>query len=115
MIEAMGGCCKLCGYDRCQDAMDFHHINPNEKEFSFSSVRASPKSLLSLINELKKCALLCSRCHENWAWFLFLLPFIGLFLLLLVLFPVFLVLFFQMILLLYFFFWEALNLLESSC
>lgn len=65
MIEAMGGCCKLCGYDKCQDAMDFHHIDPNEKEFSFSSVRASPKSLLSLINELKKCVLLCSRCHRE--------------------------------------------------
>lgn len=65
MIESMGGCCKLCGYDRCQEAMDFHHIDPNEKEFSFSSVRASPKSLSSLINELKKCVLLCSRCHRE--------------------------------------------------
>lgn len=65
MIEAMGGCCKLCGYNRCQEAMDFHHIDPNEKEFSFGKITANPKSIKILINELKKCVLLCSRCHRE--------------------------------------------------
>lgn len=65
MIEAMGGCCKLCGYNRCQEAMDFHHINPNEKDFSFGKITANPKSIKILINELKKCVLLCSRCHRE--------------------------------------------------
>jgi len=34
-----GGKCALCGYDRCLDALDFHHEDPDEKEFSFREKR----------------------------------------------------------------------------
>lgn len=27
----MGGCCALCGYDKCSDAMELHHIDPTKK------------------------------------------------------------------------------------
>ena len=62
----MGGKCCLCGYDKCIAALELHHINPEEKEFSFSNYN-SYKSLDLLIDELKKCILLCSNCHKNMA------------------------------------------------
>lgn len=65
MIDAMGGKCQICDYNKCQEAMDFHHINPLEKEFSFNRARANPKAIKKIIEELKKCVLLCSRCHRE--------------------------------------------------
>ena len=35
-IEYGGGKCALCGYDRCSDALEFHHANSLEKEFGVS-------------------------------------------------------------------------------
>lgn len=29
----MGGCCSKCGYRDNIAALDFHHINPEEKDF----------------------------------------------------------------------------------
>lgn len=64
-VAAMGSKCQCCGYDRCLNALDLHHIDPNEKELSFGSIRASPKSLDRIVNELKKCILVCSNCHRE--------------------------------------------------
>jgi len=30
-IKLLGDKCCLCGYNRCIDALEFHHENPNEK------------------------------------------------------------------------------------
>lgn len=35
-IEYKGGKCEICGYDKCVDALDFHHLDPSEKEFRIS-------------------------------------------------------------------------------
>lgn len=61
----MGGCCNNCGYNKCSAALVLHHINPEEKDFSISGLRASPKNIGSIIEELKKCVLLCSNCHAE--------------------------------------------------
>ena len=65
MVKSMGGCCQICGYNRSQKALEFHHINPNEKEFSFGKLRANPQGVNTLIEELKKCIMLCSNCHKE--------------------------------------------------
>lgn len=65
IVEAMGGGCQCCGYSKCNAALDLHHINPNEKEFSFSSIRSNPKRKIELIPELQKCILVCSNCHRE--------------------------------------------------
>lgn len=58
-----GGKCEHCGYNKCQDALEFHHIDPSHKDPSFKSIRywgidkAKP--------ELDKCLLLCSNCHRE--------------------------------------------------
>jgi transposase len=33
LVEEAGGCCRLCGYDRCTAALEFHHLDPAAKEF----------------------------------------------------------------------------------
>ena len=60
-VEYKGGKCQICGYDRCLRSLDFHHINPSEKEFSISSM--SRRSIVKIKNELDKCILVCSNCH----------------------------------------------------
>lgn len=63
MVAAMGGKCQCCGYDRCHESLDFHHIDPNEKELPLGSIRANPRSWLQIVHELKKCILVCRNCH----------------------------------------------------
>ena len=65
MVAAMGGKCSICNYDRCHAALDFHHINPKEKDFGFGSVTANPKAWAKIVIELRKCVLLCSNCHRE--------------------------------------------------
>jgi len=65
MIEALGGKCCVCGYDRCQRALDFHHRDPTEKEMALGSIRASPRAWSYIVSELRKCILVCNRCHQE--------------------------------------------------
>ena len=32
ILRTMGGKCAICGYDKCADALEIHHIKPEEKE-----------------------------------------------------------------------------------
>jgi hypothetical protein len=60
-IELLGGKCCICGYKKCFGALDFHHVNPEEKEFSLST--KWHWSWDRLEKEIKKCILICNRCH----------------------------------------------------
>src|ERR1017187_1562292 len=62
LIETFGGKCEICGYDKCIACLDFHHKDSNTKIFSFSVVGLLIK-WERLIEEAKKCSLLCSNCH----------------------------------------------------
>lgn len=63
IIIAMGGRCGCCGYDKSEEALQLHHVDPGKKEVSFSFMRAQPRAAESLIPELLKCVLVCSNCH----------------------------------------------------
>lgn len=64
-IEYKGGKCQKCGYNECQAALDFHHRNPEEKEFSICK-RYGYRILSERIKkELDKCDLLCANCHRE--------------------------------------------------
>lgn len=63
MIDAMGGQCSICGYSRCPEALAFHHLDPSQKDFGFGAMRANPKSWPKIVEELRKCVLVCARCH----------------------------------------------------
>ena len=61
LVEEAGGCCCVCGYERCIINLHFHHVDPGEK--SFSMTVAMGKSLAALREEAKKCVLVCANCH----------------------------------------------------
>jgi len=65
IVDALGGKCRVCGYNKCHQALDVHHVDPSKKEFSFGAYRASPKSWEKAKVELKKCVLLCGNCHAE--------------------------------------------------
>lgn len=64
LIENFGGECENCGYDNCYSSLEFHHINPKEKEFKLDMSNMT-KTLEELKIEASKCRLICSTCHER--------------------------------------------------
>jgi Homeodomain-like domain len=64
LIEAAGGACRLCGYDRCAGALHFHHVDPREKVFAIAD-RGVARSLERALDEARKCVLLCANCHAE--------------------------------------------------
>jgi wobble nucleotide-excising tRNase len=65
MITSMGGRCNCCGYDSCPDALAFHHLDPSQKDLSFGGARANPRNWNSIVEELRKCILVCHNCHSE--------------------------------------------------
>lgn len=53
-----------CGYNRYPGALEFHHRDPKEKDFTISS-RAHLTFDERVKQELDKCDLLCSNCHRE--------------------------------------------------
>lgn len=62
LIECKGGKCQCCGYKNYAGALEFHHLDPNEKDFTISG---SSKAFDKLIKEIDKCILVCSNCHKE--------------------------------------------------
>ena len=65
MIDAMGGKCQKCGYNKCNSALEFHHIDPSKKLFELKTALERPKAWDTIVQELKKCVLLCANCHRE--------------------------------------------------
>lgn len=63
-VELMGGCCTVCGYDKHQGVLDFHHVDPSTKSFAISGGGFS-RSWASIEAELQKCVLVCANCHRE--------------------------------------------------
>ena len=54
--------CESCGYAKNSSALDFHH-NSEEKNFSISQMKNSPKDKIRA--EIALCTILCSNCHRE--------------------------------------------------
>ena len=65
LIEMMGKECTKCGYKANLAALEFHHLIPSEKEFQLDSRHLSNTSMDKILEEAKKCVLLCSNCHKE--------------------------------------------------
>jgi len=63
-IEYKGGRCQLCGYDRCAEAMEFHHLDSSGKDFGISE-RGYTRGWKRVKEELDKCIMLCANCHRE--------------------------------------------------
>ena len=64
MKTASGGKCSVCGYDRCLDALQYHHINPSQKSHLVGSM-FSTHCKEDIQKEIDKCVLLCANCHQE--------------------------------------------------
>ena len=64
LVEYKGGKCEICGYDRCISALEFHHINPEEKEFGIGQ-KGYTRSIEKNKEEVDKCILVCANCHRE--------------------------------------------------
>lgn len=62
LIEYKGGKCQLCGYNKCTTALEFHHLNPSQKDFTISG---GTKSFEKAKIEADKCILVCANCHRE--------------------------------------------------
>lgn len=62
-IKMLGGKCCICGYDKCIDALEFHHKDPKQKDFKLGA--GNTMSWQEYKNEVSKCILVCSNCHKE--------------------------------------------------
>lgn len=63
-VAYKGGSCQECGYNKCTAALEFHHLDPNEKDFALSS-RGHSRSWDRVKAELDKCIMVCANCHRE--------------------------------------------------
>ena len=63
-VDYKGRKCERCGYDRCFEALEFHHRDPTQKDFSISS-KGYTRSWDKVRSELEKCIMLCANCHRE--------------------------------------------------
>lgn len=65
IFEAKKNGCVLCGYNKCSNALDFHHINPNQEKKTKNSHSFKDLRIKTLITEIKKCIVVCANCHRE--------------------------------------------------
>ena len=73
LVTDAGGHCYICGYDRCVGALEFHHVDPDDKRMALSGAGVT-LALDVLLAESRKCVLLCSNCHAEVEGGVTLLP-----------------------------------------
>ena len=62
LVEYKGGKCERCGYNKCIEALEFHHMDPSQKDFTISG---KSKAFEYLKEEVDKCIMVCSNCHKE--------------------------------------------------
>jgi len=66
-VEYLGGKCFICGYNRCIQALEFHHKDPTIKEkIKNHAAIGRRKKFEDVKAELDKCLLLCANCHREF-------------------------------------------------
>ena len=65
IIELMGSKCSSCGYDKCPNALELHHLDPTQKDSLTTKHLRHITDPVRLQSELDKCILLCANCHRE--------------------------------------------------
>lgn len=69
LILYKGGKCQKCGYNKCEGALQFHHLDPKEKDFTIGQVSLSKELNMDILyQEVDKCILVCANCHAEIHW-----------------------------------------------
>jgi len=63
-VDYKGNKCAICGYKECLQALEFHHISMEGKDFGISA-KGYTRSWYEVRKELDKCILLCANCHRE--------------------------------------------------
>ena len=63
-VAYKGNKCSICNYNKCPAALEFHHLDPTQKEFGISDSRNNTLNQ-KVKDELDKCILVCSNCHKE--------------------------------------------------
>lgn len=61
-VELLGGKCIFCGETHISK-LQFDHIDPYEKSFNLGTKITYPEKYV--LEELKKCQILCKKCHDE--------------------------------------------------
>ena len=64
LVAEAGGACRACGYAGSAAALQFHHLDPADKEFSIAG-QGVTRSMARARAEAAKCMLLCANCHAE--------------------------------------------------
>lgn len=65
LVATHGGTCVDCDGAFRPECFDFHHRNPDYKDFTLAQVSQSSAGLNRAIRESSKCDLLCANCHRT--------------------------------------------------
>ncbi len=60
LVALLGGACKVCG---TTENLHFDHINKKDKTLDIAHSIDTKEDIL--LNEIKKCQLLCDKCHRQ--------------------------------------------------
>lgn len=63
LVDIFGGKCQCCGYSTTVWALTFHHVDESTKEFSIGS--GDTRAWTKVLEEAKKCILVCFNCHQE--------------------------------------------------
>ena len=70
-INYKGNKCSKCGYNKCIQALELHHKNPEEKEFTINNaIMVKNYKFKNIKKEVDKCILVCANCHReiHYTW-----------------------------------------------
>lgn len=59
--------CELCGESH-PACLEFHHRNPEDKRGEVCQMASEALSEESILNEIAKCNIWCSNCHQKFHW-----------------------------------------------
>jgi ribosomal protein S27AE len=62
LVREAGGECRICGFAEHPSALQFHHLDPDIKEFHLGK-QGLTRSIARMRTEARKCLLLCANCH----------------------------------------------------
>jgi hypothetical protein len=65
LVKMSGKSCSKCGYDKSSAALAFHHKDPKTKKFGLSMGTLSQHTWEDILEEWKKCELICANCHAE--------------------------------------------------
>lgn len=66
VVEHFGDRCADCKQSYQQCVYEFHHLDPNQKDYNPS--KSMSHSLERMWAELDKCIMVCSNCHKIRHW-----------------------------------------------